>query len=140
MPENDDSAAKTTGFRLARLVYGGLLTYMAISGFRNVEAQAGYAESKGVPLPEESVIASHWLLLVGGVGISLWRFPALAASAVVGFFLGVTPMTHDFWNQEGMERQNERNHFLKNAAIAGAALAFLGIAEKEKATNRQRNE
>lgn len=133
MAEGSDTITKSTGFRLARVIYGGLLTYMGISGLRNVEAQAGYAEAKGVPMPETSVVASHWLLLVGGVGISLWKLPALAASAAISFLVGVTPFTHDFWNQEGQERQNEENHFLKNAAMLGAALAFLGVAESEKA-------
>ncbi|WP_231186848.1 DoxX family protein [Haladaptatus sp. DYF46] len=132
MAERSDTVVKSTGFRVARLIYGGLLAYMGISGLRNIEAQAGYAEAKGVPMPEASVVASHWLLVVGGVGISLWKLPGLAASAAIGFLVGVTPFTHDFWNQEGQERQNEQNHFLKNAAMLGAAFAFLGIAESEK--------
>ncbi len=137
MAQSSDSVAKSTGFRLARLVFGGLLTYMGISGLRNVEAQAGYAEAKGVPMPEMSVVASHWLLLVGGVGITLWKLPGLAASAAISFLVGVTPFTHDFWNQEGQERANEQNHFLKNAAMFGAALAFLGVAGSEKKQKKQ---
>jgi putative oxidoreductase len=132
MSETNDKVSDTTAFRIARLLYGGVLILTAISGFRNVDAQSAYAESKGVPKPELSVVTSHWLLLVGGVGISLWRFPAVAASSVVAFFVGVTPTIHDFWSHEGQQRQNERNHFLKNAALAGAALAFLGIGERKK--------
>jgi putative oxidoreductase len=137
MAERSDTVTKSTGFRVARLIYGGLLTYMGISGLRNIEAQAGYAEAKGVPMPEASVVASHWLLVVGGVGISLWKLPGLAASAAISFLIGVTPFTHDFWNQEGQERQNEENHFLKNAAMLGAAFAFLGVAGSEKAKEKK---
>ncbi|WP_266080091.1 DoxX family protein [Haladaptatus caseinilyticus] len=126
------AVSETTAFRVARLLYGGVLVLTAISGLRNIDAQAGYAESKGIPLPEESVVSSHGLLLLGGIGISIWRLPALAASAVVAFFVGVTPTIHDYWAHDGQERQNERNHFLKNAALAGAALAFLGVGEKKK--------
>ena len=138
MGNSSDTVSKSTGFRLARLIFGGLLTYMGISGLRNVEAQAGYAEAKGVPMPETSVVASHWLLLVGGVGITIWKLPGLAASAAISFLVGVTPFTHDFWNQEGQERANEQNHFLKNAAMLGAAFAFLGVAESEKAKKKER--
>ncbi|SIR82213.1 Uncharacterized membrane protein YphA, DoxX/SURF4 family [Haladaptatus litoreus] len=127
--ENDVS--KSTAFRVARLLYGGVIVFTAISGLRNIEAQTAYAESKGIPMPEESVVSSHGLLLLGGVGISIWRFPALAASSIVAFFAGVTPTIHDFWSHDGQERQNEKNHFLKNVALAGAALAFLGIGEKK---------
>ncbi|WP_435157273.1 DoxX family protein [Haladaptatus sp. DFWS20] len=137
MSETKDDASgndisETTAFRAARLLYGGVILFTAISGLRNIEAQTAYAESKGIPMPEESVVSSHGLLFLGGIGISLWRFPALAASSIVAFFAGVTPTIHDFWSHDGQERQNEKNHFLKNVALAGAALAFLGIGEKNK--------
>ncbi|GAA0259299.1 DoxX family membrane protein [Haladaptatus pallidirubidus] len=128
---SEKDITKTTAFRVARLLYGGIIVFTAISGLRNIDAQAAYAESKGIPMPEESVVSSHGLLLLGGLGIGLWRFPALAASSIVAFFVGVTPTIHDFWEREGQERQNEKNHFLKNVALAGAALAFLGVGEKK---------
>jgi hypothetical protein len=62
--------------------------------------------------------------VVGQVGAA----PAVGALAVLGFLAGVTPVMHDFWNQEGMDRQNEQIHFLKNAGLAGTALVFLAVA------------
>jgi uncharacterized membrane protein YphA (DoxX/SURF4 family) len=41
---------------------------------------------------------------------------------------GVTPLMHDFWNQDGMDRQNEQVHFLKNVALAGGALVFAALS------------
>jgi Flp pilus assembly pilin Flp len=64
----------------------------------------------------------------GAASILLGVTPALGALAVIGFLVGVTPVMHDFWNQEGMDRQNEQIHFLKNAGLAGAALVFLAVA------------
>ena len=128
---DDRDITATTEFRLGRLVYGGVLAMMGANGLRNVEDQAAYAESKGIPMPETAVVTSHALLAGGGVGIALWRLPATAATALVVFFLGVTPNMHDFWNYEGEQRQNEQINFLKNAALLGAALGLLGLAERE---------
>lgn len=130
---NSKSVTKTTAFRLGRLAYGGVLAMMAVDGLRNAEQRAQYAESKDVPMPKLANNVSHGLLLVGGIGISLWRFPALAASAVATFFLGVTPTMHDFWTIDDPEqKQQQMTDFLKNTAFLGAALLLLGIAEHEE--------
>lgn len=120
-----ESDADDPPFRLGRLLYGGVLAFMAIDNFRNMDERIGYAESKGAPMAESSVPAASAALLGGGVGIALWRLPRLAAVSAASFFAGVTPMMHDFWNQEGQERTQEQFHFLKNVALLGAALAFL---------------
>lgn len=127
-----DGVTKTTLFRIGRLLYGGILAMIAVDGLRSVEERAQYAESKNVPMAESATVTSHWLLLVGGVGISLWRFPTLAANAVIAFFAGVTPAIHNFWTiDDPAQRQQEMNQFLKNVALLGTALVFLGLAEQE---------
>ncbi|WP_262180042.1 DoxX family protein [Haloarcula laminariae] len=126
------SDQSSSSFRLGRLLYGGVLAVMAVDGLRNAESRAQYAEAKGVPMPEVSNKAAHGLLLFGGVGVSLWRLPRLAALAVATFFLGVTPMMHDFWAaDEPEEAQQQQIQFLKNTALFGTALALLGVASRE---------
>lgn len=128
----ETASSPSTAFRLGRLLYGGILAMMAVDGLRNAEGRAQYAESKGVPMPEVSNKAAHGLLLFGGVGVSVWRLPRLAALAVATFFLGVTPMMHDFWAVEDPEAaQQEQINFLKNGALLGAALALFGIASRD---------
>lgn len=123
---------QTLPFRLGRLAYGGILAFMAVDGLRNAEERAEYAATKNVPMPEFATVASHWMLLLGGTGVSLWRYPALAASAVVTFFLGVTPAMHDFWTPDDPEqKQQQLTHFLKNVGLLGTALVLLGVAEQE---------
>ncbi|USZ77735.1 DoxX family protein [Halorussus vallis] len=112
---------------------------MAIDNFRNLDAQIGYAESKGVSNAELSVPLASGALLFGGLGIATWKLPRLAAGAVATFFLGVTPRMHDFWEaDEEMEKQNETYHFLKNASMLGAALAFLRIAQDDRRQKSRR--
>lgn len=132
-PEQSDAdTVHTTAFRIGRLLYGGILAMMAVDGIRNADERAQYAESKGVPFPQLATLGSHVLLLGGAVGVSLWRAPKLAASAVAAFFFGVTPAMHDFWTVDDPDqKQQQTTHFLKNAALLGTALSLIGIAESE---------
>ncbi|WP_254546324.1 DoxX family protein [Halomarina pelagica] len=125
MSESTDDATDAPPSRLARLLFGGVLAFMALDNFRNLEGMIGYAEGNGVPKADLAVPFASGALLSGGVGIALWRLPRLAAGAVATFFLGVTPLMHDFWNREGEEKQAQQIHFLKNLAPLGAAIAFL---------------
>lgn len=126
------NAPTSTPFRLGRLLYGGILAQIAIDGLRNVDERAQYAEAKHVPLPELATKVSHWLLLFGGVGVMLWRVPKLAATAIVTFFLGVTPMMHNFWAVDEEQKQQEMINFLKNTALLGTALLVLGVAQTQE--------
>ncbi|MFC4551695.1 MULTISPECIES: DoxX family protein [Halorussus] len=138
-PRERPPRTQSKSFKLARLLFGGLLAFMAIDNFRNLDAQIGYAESKGVSNAELSVPLASGALLFGGLGIATWKLPRLAAGAVATFFLGVTPRMHDFWEaDEEMEKQNETYHFLKNASMLGAALAFLRIAQDDRRQKSRR--
>jgi uncharacterized membrane protein YphA (DoxX/SURF4 family) len=96
-----------------------------------VEERIGYAESNGAPLPDLTVPGVSAGLLLGSAGVVLWRLPTLAAGAIAGFFVGVTPVMHDFWGEDDPEaRQQQMIHFLKNTALLGAALAFLKIGRR----------
>ncbi|NHN45999.1 DoxX family membrane protein [Halostella sp. JP-L12] len=132
------SVVKTPLFRLGRALFGGILAFMAIDNFRNLDERIGYAEAKGVPFPNVSVPAGSANLLLGGVGIALWRMPATAAAAVASFFLTTTPLMHDFWAVDDPEQQQQETfQFLKNAALLGAALAFLRVGRREEAAKRR---
>lgn len=116
---------------LGRLLFGGMLAVAAINSFRGLEGQIAYAESKNIEYANYLVPFTSGMLAFGSVGIALWRFPRLATGAVVTFFAGVTPTMHDFWNASEGETQNELNHFIKNGAMLGAALAFLHRASRQ---------
>ena len=111
-----------------RLLYGGILFYTAVKNIQDLDGRVQYAEAKGVPVPDVLVPVASGLLLVGSVGVTLWRYPRLSAAAVASFLLGVTPFMHDFWNMESQERTGEKNQFLKNVTMLGAALMLLARA------------
>jgi uncharacterized membrane protein YphA (DoxX/SURF4 family) len=129
--EDGSSAATDTSGRdppslLGRLLFGGVLAFMAVDNFRALEERIGYADAKGVPEADTLVPFTSGMLLVGSLGVTLWRLPRIATGAVAGFLAGVTPVMHDFWtvDDEG-QRQTEQFQFFKNVAMLGAAVAFL---------------
>ncbi|MFC6724452.1 DoxX family protein [Halobium palmae] len=111
---------------LGRLLFGGVLIYMAIENFRDLEGQIGYAESKGLKKADQLVPLTSGMLLAGGLGVTLWRLPRIATGAVVAFLAGVTPVMHDFWAIDDEQQATiEQYQFFKNVAMLGAAFTFL---------------
>ena len=120
-----------SAFQLGRALFGGILAFLAIDNLRNLEERVQYAEAKGAPAPDLTVPGISTGLLLGSVGLALWRLPRASATAVAGFFLGVTPLMHDFWNAEDdAEQQQEIIQFMKNGALLGAALVFLQLGRE----------
>jgi len=116
---------------LGRLLYGGILAYMSVDGFLNNEKRVKAAEQSGVPMPEFLVPFVTGMLLVANLGIVFWKYPRASAGAIIMFFLGTTPVIHNFWTMEGKERQENKINFLKNCALLGAAIMLLGAAAEE---------
>lgn len=122
-------------FLLGRLIFGGFFLYNGINHFRNRKMMAQYAASKGVPMAELAVVGSGVALTVGGASILAGVKPKLGSLALLGFFAGVSPVMHNFWKEEDpQQRQNQMIHFAKNMAMAGAALALLGVEEPWEAS------
>lgn len=135
-PETDERSVTESGlFRLGRVLFGAVLAFMATDNLRNLEGRIQYAESKDAPVPSLSVPATSGGLLLGGLGVALWRVPATSAAAVAAFFISATPLMHNFWEIDDAEmQQQEFFHFAKNTAILGAALSFLklGLSDQSR--------
>ena len=127
-PKSAASPPSTIG----RALYGGVLAYMAVDGFRNNEKRVEVAEEKGVPMPDALVPFVTGMLFVANLGIVFWKLPRAAAGALVVFFLGTTPAIHDFWTMEGKARHDNKINFLKNLALLGGAVTFLHAADTEE--------
>jgi uncharacterized membrane protein YphA (DoxX/SURF4 family) len=126
---SDDPAPPST---LGRLLFGGVLAYMAVDGFRNNEKRVEVAAESGVPVPEVLVPFVTGMLFVANLGIVLWKYPRASAGALVVFFLGTTPVIHDFWRMEGEERQGNEINFLKNCALLGCSVMLLDAAARSE--------
>ena len=122
-------------FLIGRFLFGGFFILSGINHLRNRKQMAPYAESKGIPQPKLAVTLAGIPLLVGGASIVLGAKPKVGALAILGFLAGVSPVMHDFWrNEDPNERQNNQINFLKNLALAGGALALMGVEEPWEAS------
>jgi putative oxidoreductase len=124
-----------TPFLIGRILFGGYFLYNGINHLKNRQQLGPYAESKGVPNGELTVALAGIPLLIGGASLLLGIKPKLGAVAILGFLAGVSPIMHDFWrNQDPNERQANMINFTKNAALAGGALALMGVEEPWEAS------
>lgn len=117
-------------FLIGRILFGGFFLYNGINHLRQRKEMANYTAAKGVPAPEAAVTASAIPLIVGGTSMLLGIKPKWGAMAILGFLAGVSPIMHDFWRHEDPnQRTNEMVNFAKNLALAGGALALMGVDE-----------
>jgi putative oxidoreductase len=123
-----DVAGTAEALLVGRALFALALGYLALGNLLSLSDTIAYAESKGAPAPRLMVPFTSLALLAGAGAILTGAYPALGAVAVLGFLVGVTPVMHDFWNAEGMDRQNEQIHFLKNAGLAAGALVFFALS------------
>jgi len=126
-----------TPFVIGRVIFGALFLNSGINHLRHREEMKPYVESKGLPAPELMVTLSGIPLLVGGTSLILGVKPKLGALAVLGFLAGVSPIMHNFWKSENpQERQQSMIDFMKNMALAGAAVALMSVEQPEVKTPR----
>ena len=127
-----------TPFLIGRILFGGFFLYNGINHLRQRKNMSAYTATKGVPSPELAVIGSAVPLIAGGTSLLLGLKPKLGAVAVIGFLAGVSPIMHDFWrNEDPNERMNNMASFMKNLALAGGALALMGVEEPWEASVRR---
>ena len=117
-------------FLIGRIIVGIYFIYSGIHHFTSLQMMAGYAGSKGVPMPKIAVPASGALIVIGGLSILLGFRPLIGVIAILLFLLPTTFMMHNFWTvQDPMQKMSEMVNFTKNMALIGCALMFLAIPQ-----------
>jgi putative oxidoreductase len=117
-------------FVIGRALFGGFFAYSGINHFQHTEAMTQYAGFKGVPKPDQAVKATGALLLAGGLSVMAGVKPRQGLAAIVAFLVPVSLQMHRFWEEtDPQKRQAESINFMKNMALAGAALALMQIDE-----------
>ena len=116
-------------FLLGRALFGGYFIMSGINHFKQTRQLARYAGEKGVPKPGIAVRATGAMLIAGGASILLGFKPKLGATVLIGFLAGVSPIMHDFWNEDAEQRMNDIINFTKNLALVGGAAALMSVEE-----------
>ncbi len=115
-------------FLLGRILLGGYFIMSGLNHFMHLAGNVGYAQSKGLPMPKESVMLSGLMMILGGLGVLLGVYVAWSIYLLVAFLLVAAFKMHQFWTvADGMARMGEKINFEKNLALAGALLMLLSI-------------
>jgi putative oxidoreductase len=116
-------------FLFGRILFGGYFIMSGSNHFKQTKQLSQYAGMKGVPKPDLAVRATGAMLIAGGASILLGLKPKFGAAAIIGFLAGVSPIMHDFWNEDAEQRMNDMINFTKNLALVGGATALMAVEE-----------
>jgi putative oxidoreductase len=114
---------------VGRLVFAGLFLFYGVQHFTQFAFFRNFAGAKGTPFPEVAVAATGAMLLVGGSLVALGAWADLGALILFVFLVPVAFTIHPYWKEaDPAARGAEQGIFLKDLALGGAALLFLGLA------------
>ncbi|MEU1982782.1 DoxX family membrane protein [Nocardia sp. NPDC019395] len=113
---------------IGRVMFVILFLSSALGHFTQTKAMAGYAQAKGVPMPEMAVRASGALMLLGSLSILLGIWADLGALLLLVMIVPTMIMMHNFWKETDPEAtQAETIQFNKDLALAGALVMLFGF-------------
>ncbi len=116
-------------FLIGRILVGLYYIMSGYNHFSKREMTAGYAKSKGVPMPRIAVPLTGLLLLAGGLSLLLGIYPYIGVALIVIFLVPVTLIMHNFWAVPKEQKMSDMINFMKNVALIGSTLMFLAIPE-----------
>jgi uncharacterized membrane protein YphA (DoxX/SURF4 family) len=102
-----------------------------INHFTKLEAMTGYAKYKKLPAAKLGVLISGLMLVIGGLSVILGYYADLGALLLAIFLVLAAVIFHNFWKEtDATAKQNEMLGFMKDIALAGAALILFALVSK----------
>lgn len=116
---------------IGRILFGGFFLMSGINHFTKLEAMTGYAKYKKLPAAKLGVLISGLMLVIGGISIILGYYADLGALLLAIFLILAAVIFHNFWKEtDATAKQNEMLGFMKDMALAGAALILFALVMK----------
>ena len=116
---------------IGRVLFALLFINSGIAHLTKLEAMTGYAQYKKVPAAKLGVIVSGLMILVGGLYVALGIYADLGALLIALFLIPTSFLMHAFWKEtDATAKQNEMLGFMKDIALAGAALILFALVVK----------
>ena len=113
---------------IGRILFALLFLGSGVAHITQRQMMTGYAASKKVPAAGVVVLASGVLIVVGALMVAVGVWPDLGALLLAVFLVPTAFLMHGFWAEtDATARMNEQTHFLKDIALAGAALVMFGL-------------
>jgi uncharacterized membrane protein YphA (DoxX/SURF4 family) len=116
------------GFRTAlhlvgRVLFGMLFIVKGLNYLTKLNDMSAYAASKGVPAAKPATVVTGLMIVAGGAFVLLGWHRFIGAGLLFIYLVPTAFMIHPFWKEtDPAAKANEMSHFLKNLALAGAAL------------------
>ena len=108
---------------IGRILFCIVFLSAARDHLTKVPMMAQYLASKGVPAPKIAVVLTGLMLLLGGLSVLLGIWIKVGAAFLVITLVFTALTFHNFWTlTDPMARGDNKVHFQKNLALAGAAL------------------
>lgn len=119
-------------YLIGRVLFAMIFLGSGFGHLTKVQPMAQYAASKGVPAPRFSVIVTGLMILAGGLSVLLGFWIEIGTWLLIIFLLLAGLRMHDFWAvTDPMEAQNQQAHFMKNLALAGAAMILYWMVQTQ---------
>lgn len=116
---------------IGRILFGGFFLMSGINHFTKLEAMTGYAKYKKLPAAKLGVLISGLMLVIGGLSVILGYYVDLGAILLAIFLVLAAVIFHNFWKEsDATAKQNEMLGFMKDMALAGAALILFALVMK----------
>lgn len=113
---------------IGRILFALLFIASGISHFAKLEVMTGYAKYKKLPAAKIGVIASGFFFLLGGIYIAVGFWVDLGALMLAVTLILAAVIFHNFWTEtDATTKQNEMTAFMKDLALAGAALIIFAL-------------
>jgi len=117
---------------IGRILFGGFFLMSGINHFTKLEAMTGYAKYKKLPAAKLGVLISGLMLVIGGITVILGYYADLGALLLAIFLVLAAVIFHNFWKEtDATAKQNEMLAFMKDIALAGAALVIFAMVAKQ---------
>jgi putative oxidoreductase len=80
------------------------------------------------PLPQVAVRINGLAMVVAGLFFALNLWAQIAAWVLIALLIPTTIFGHAFWLEDGLKRQEQLTHFIKNLGIVGGLLLVTLVA------------
>lgn len=119
-------AVAAGGAVAARAMFASVFLIGGYTHFARSEQMIEYTLANGVSGAELLVPLTGLMLLAGGLSVLLGYYARLGAALLAMFLIPTAVLMHRFWGLEnpGLEAA-QFAHFMKNMALAGAALLMI---------------
>lgn len=115
-----------------RILFALLFVMSGVNHLMQREAMTQYARGRGLPAPGVAVVVTGLVIIAGGLSVALGWHRFIGAGLLAIFLLLTAVLMHPFWKEEYEQmKMNEMTHFLKDLALAGAALLIAYYAGTE---------